>query len=118
MIKKPAERKYFRILYPVSQRPSFWFATKVREENPAFVIVVDVSEEGIRLERSGNLKLKVGEKVQGILKLTDETRIEINGVVSRLDEKYFVILLNMQPIPLPVIMREQLRHLKMYQKRE
>ena len=93
------KRKFFRIEYPKSERPTFCCAGT----NYA---VLDVSEEGIRFELSPMHDLVAGERLVGSIDFCGRTNVKVKGTVLRIGNGFVVLSLE-RHLPLPVIMSEQ-----------
>jgi hypothetical protein len=99
------ERSEYRIVYPLSVRPSLM----VGEQRFA---VVDVSEHGARLIDTATAERPLGEHLTGTLVLTHGPVVAIRGVIVRRFADGFALAFDEDAhIILPRIIAEQ-RHLR------
>ena len=93
-------RQHYRIRYPADERPRFVHGTNISE-------VLECSERGIRLRVYGD-PLPPGTPMSGRLTLRHGVQVSVAGKVVWSDEENVAIHLDVAPIPLLAIIREQL----------
>ena len=99
-----SRRQLYRIVYPLSERPTFEVGRFVFE-------VVDCSERGLRYEVKDRRVPAVGTELAGRLSFRRGDDIDVAGEVIRAREGIVVLALD-PPIPFADIMAEQ-RYLRM-----
>ena len=95
------KRKYFRIEYPASIRPTI----KIRKHE---FKVVDISEKGVRF--FADKEIKFGRWVTGNITFHDGQAIGIEGRIAWKRGESIGMFLTVKSIPYPKILSEQ-RHL-------
>jgi hypothetical protein len=93
-------RKHYRIIYPLTERPSFGFDSTISE-------VIELSERGLRF-RADEHKPPLHSRVAGRVALRHGLELEVSGIVVRKTENSIALHLDLQPIPFMAVMREQL----------
>jgi hypothetical protein len=93
-------REYYRIPYPVTERPRLVLGTAIHE-------VLDCSETGIRFEADDPASLQVGAPVQGRLRLRCGADLRVQGEVLRQDGEVVTASLDAAGVPLGTILKEQ-----------
>jgi hypothetical protein len=93
-------RQHYRISYPDAERPRFVHGTTISE-------VLECSERGLRLRPTGELPAP-GTPVSGRLSLRHGVQVNVAGTVVWCDEGNVAIHLDVAPIPLLAVIREQL----------
>lgn len=93
-------REYFRLNYPIADRPS------LHSRNETFE-VLDVSEYGVRFKIPGDSPFLLEESVRADIRFTDDEIYECSGHIHRCTDKDAVILLG-TPIPLQKIRSEHI----------
>jgi hypothetical protein len=93
-------RKHYRIVYPLTERPSF-------AHNDSICEVIECSERGLRF-RAEERQPPLHSRVAGRLALRHGLEIEVSGMVVRKSEGGVALHLDLQPIPFVAVMREQL----------
>ena len=92
-------REYFRINYPITERPSLITRDRTFE-------VIDVSEYGVRFKIPADSPFLVGEEIRADIRFPDDEIYICNGQINRHTDRDAVILLG-TPIPLQKIRSEQ-----------
>lgn len=92
-------RAHYRITYPVGVRPKF-----LAEEKE--FAVLEVSEQGIRIEVDKDLRLD-SDIVDGKIVFFDQETFEIQGRVLRKTAAYWVIVFPEGCVPLRKVISEQ-----------
>ena len=92
------KRKYFRLEYPASIRPTL----KIRKHE---FEVVDISEKGVRF--SADKKIKFGRWVTGIITFYDGQVVGIEGRIAWKRGESIGMFLTIKSIPYPKILSEQ-----------
>jgi hypothetical protein len=93
-------RKHYRIVYPLTERPSFAHDKSICE-------VLECSERGLRF-RVEERQPALHSRVAGRLALRHGLEINVSGTVVRKLENSVALHLDLQPIPFVAVMREQL----------
>ncbi|MGD8276698.1 MAG: PilZ domain-containing protein [Gemmatimonadota bacterium] len=102
------ERAFYRIHYPITERPRFWSGTCVYE-------VLDCCEGGLRYRLSGSeARPAVGATVNGLLRFHRGTELDIEGEVVRVQNGSVALNLTTNRIPFSVILAEQKELLRRY----
>lgn len=99
-------RQYYRLRYPKTERP------RIKAWGQQFP-VTEISEKGLRLLFSSEVKVGRGTEVEGIVILSSGESVEIKGEVLRLDGAELVIKLAEGP-SLKHMTAEQIRIRKKY----
>lgn len=93
-------RRHYRIPYPIGARPSGKWAGKPFE-------VVDLSEEGMKIEFLAPQQLLKGQIIKTDLRFHDSEVFPFQGKVLRQETPTLVVLQLVEAIPLRKIMSEQ-----------
>ena len=93
-------RQHYRISYPDAERPRLVHGTTISE-------VLECSERGLRLRPTGELP-EPGSVLSGRLTLRHGVQVNVSGTVVWCDEGNVAIHLDVAPIPLLAVIREQL----------
>jgi hypothetical protein len=105
-VKYAIERSYYRIQYPLAERPT------LLADGHAFP-VLDCSEHGLRYIRKLPQPLEVGDIVRGVLTFRRGPQTVVEGEVVRIQGDQVALHLNITPIPMGMILTEQ-RYLRMH----
>ena len=106
------QRRYYRIVYPPEERPTFTIQGKKYE-------VLDISEKGMSFVVKHGLTPARGIEVKGVLTFRDGQWFELIGQIIRYMSDSGVVALNLRNrIPLPKIMEEQRYIFKKYPREE
>ncbi|WP_117234805.1 PilZ domain-containing protein [Vibrio maerlii] len=97
------KRQYYRLKYPRQARPVVRFADELFH-------VSEVSEKGIRVVMNRLTALYKGLSMKGTINFHDETNIDVEGAVLRLEDEEFVVYLN-QGLTFKQMVEEQ-RHVR------
>ena len=92
------KRKYFRIEYPASIRPTL----KIRKHE---FEIVDISEKGVKF--SAGKEIKFGRWVTGNVTFHDGQAIDIEGRIAWKRGESIGMFLTVKSIPYPKILSEQ-----------
>jgi hypothetical protein len=101
----PFQREYYRILYPLQERPQLVLQEEAYE-------VVDCSERGLRYCVPKAPLPAIGATVQGQLRFRRGAAVTIQGNVVRIQDDEVAIHFPSAQIPLSVLFDEQ-RYLRM-----
>ncbi len=102
------ERAFYRIHYPIAERPRFWSGTYAYE-------VLDCCEGGLRYRlNESDPRPAVGSSVRGLLRFHRGTELEIEGDVVRVQNGSVALNLTVNRIPFSVILTEQKELLRRY----
>ncbi len=105
MAETEQKRAYFRIVYPVGDRP------KIMLRNETFD-VIDLSEMGVRfVSRNAGRWLGVAEALQATIVFFDKEKVTVIGRVLRANDDQVILHLS-RGIPLTKVMAEQRRILQ------
>ena len=96
----PIDRSYYRIHYPLKERPVLELETGVHD-------VVDCSEAGLRYVARGAGVPDIGAQIRGTLRFRRGAAFEVGGTVVRLQEGTVAVHLLRARIPLAAILDEQ-----------
>ncbi|MDH4027873.1 MAG: PilZ domain-containing protein [Nitrospirota bacterium] len=97
------KRQHYRIVYPISCRPSLKITRKEFE-------VVDISESGIRFLNKKWAPFTPGVRIQAEITFNDGDTLEIDGEILRVDDQVSILKLH-NSIPFWKIVEEQ-RYIK------
>ncbi|MFO7262315.1 MAG: PilZ domain-containing protein [bacterium] len=100
MFDQRREREYYRIQYPVRERPRFLVDGKEYE-------VLNCSEMGVCYVVPGEVPIVPGDVVHGKIRFSRGDEVEIEGVVVRVQDGTVALHLAAMPIPFVVILNEQ-----------
>lgn len=103
-------RRYFRIVYPIAIRPKVTSLFKTYD-------VLDISEEGIRLDTKGHPSPRLDQIMKGTLCFYDGEKLPIQGTILRVTAEDAVLQLN-EPIPYRTIHNQELFMIRHYRKDE
>ncbi|MGY3570013.1 PilZ domain-containing protein [Vibrio sp. SCSIO 43135] len=84
------KRQYYRLKYPKRARPV------VRVQGDLYH-VSEVSEKGIRVVVNQSSSFHQGFQLRGILDLHDESQVQIEGAILRLDNNEIIVQLTRGP---------------------
>ncbi|NIP92153.1 MAG: PilZ domain-containing protein [Akkermansiaceae bacterium] len=98
-MRHPRERAYYRVEYPIQERPAF----VVDEVEMA---VHDLSEHGVRFTRHPHLRLAEGETVSGLIRFRDRGELHVEGRVVWVRGDMAALELQV-PVPFGTILDEQ-----------
>jgi hypothetical protein len=101
----PENREYFRIKYPVSQRPRLVVGTYCCE-------ILELSEVSASVSSGGNLDLN-GGPIKAAVSFLDGTRVNTAFTVLRRQDEQIVLRFS-PPLPFSIVMAEQRRLLKAF----
>ncbi len=107
------ERAYYRIEYPIFERPWFDIGGRIHD-------VVDCSEAGLRYRLAGAAggPPKIGDTISGQLRFRRGEQVEVAGRVVRVQDGQIALNLDPPGIPLKIIFDEQRFILKKYPQRQ
>jgi hypothetical protein len=100
MFDQRREREYYRIQYPVRERPRFLVDGRDYE-------VLNCSEMGVCYVVPGEAPVVPGDVVHGKIRFSRGDEVEIEGVVVRVQDGTVALHLSGMPIPFVVIFNEQ-----------
>lgn len=100
------ERRYFRIVYPDVERPTF------AVEGQSFPLV-DLSECGMRISDPGKAAPIENAEVLGVIRFSNQETLKVRGRVVRKTEGYAAFELT-RGVPYGTIMAEQRRLIRKY----
>jgi hypothetical protein len=95
-------RAHERVQYPVSERPTLTVGGAAYE-------VLDCSERGLLIVRSGHALVQAGTDFRGTIRFPTGTEVTVEGVVVRAQEDAVAIQFTGLWIPRDVILAEQRR---------
>jgi len=102
------ERAFYRIHYPIVERPRFWAGTCAYE-------VLDCCEGGLRYRLGeSDARPEVGSMVRGLLRFHSGTEFDVEGEVVRVQSGSVALDLVTDRIPFSVILAEQKALLRRY----
>lgn len=99
-------RRYFRLQYPLSDRPS------LSVDGHAFE-VAELSEGGLKLFLDGDFRFYAGKTIEGNITFHDETVAVVRGVVSRVTDVE-VVVVNLEGISFNRMVIEQQQLIRKY----
>jgi hypothetical protein len=99
-------RRYFRLQYPLSDRPSLSL------DGHAFE-VSELSEGGLKLFLDGDYRFYAGQSIEGIITFHDESVTIVRGVVSRASDVE-VVVVNLEGISFNRMVIEQQQLIRKY----
>ncbi|MBE9528302.1 MAG: PilZ domain-containing protein [Proteobacteria bacterium] len=94
------QRNFYRIEYPVIERPRFISDDKKEYE------VLDISEKGMRLLKNEDAPLETGSTLQGSVKLHTAGKVNVVGKIIRDTEDSLAVMLHVG-IQFSLIINEQ-----------
>lgn len=100
MNAQPQTRSYYRVEYPLAERPHFLMSDRILQ-------VLDCSEVGFRYDISGYPAPTVGERIAGRIRFRRGRQFPVEGRVVRVREREVVVMLDEVRIPLATIYDEQ-----------
>jgi hypothetical protein len=93
------ERAFYRLTYPLAFRPTL-------QVGKVAYVVVDLSEQGIRVVDTGLNRLEPGDQVVGTLSLPTDDRLEIEGSVVRVEPPHAALILS-KGVPFAIMLAQQ-----------
>ena len=93
------EREHYRIEYPTAARPRFLVAGEDRE-------VIDLCEQGLRCRAASDERRKIGDEVEGIVRLRRGEEVRVLRTVVRLIDREVALRLSVG-VPVRVVLEEQ-----------
>ena len=96
------DRAFYRLQYPPQAAPTF-------VSGGATHPVIDIGEGGFRYSPTTQPIPLAGEAVSGVLHFPEEDPLEVAGTVVRLQGGEIAVKCAPRPIPLALVLREQLR---------
>lgn len=94
-------RGHYRVVYPVAERPRLVVGSHICE-------VLDCSERGLRFRPCGVLGPRVGDELEGRVRLLRGEEVRIQGTVLRHEPDDVTLLLRGSGIPFGAILHEQI----------
>lgn len=93
-------RAYYRVEYPLAERPHFLQGDSVMQ-------VLDCSEVGFRFDSAGFQTPRPGDPISGRVRFRRGRQFPVSGRVVRVTDTEVVVLLDQVRIPLATIYDEQ-----------
>lgn len=103
------KREYFRLIYPVNDRPTI----EIEGEKYS---VMDLSEEGVRFGHAPTVCLGIGSVVRGTIEFRDGSKEQVVGKIIRIVEEKpaFTVMQLTAGLPMKRMMDEQRALIRKY----
>ncbi len=100
-------RSYYRIQYPVADRPRLLIDGVGHE-------VLDCSESGVRFRCVPGQPARYGQEIRGVVQFRRGTEIRVEGQIVRIDGEFAALHFTSVGIPFGIILAEQRDLLRRY----
>jgi len=98
-MRHPFDRAYYRLVYPLRQRPALLIGSTAYS-------VIDLCEQGVRYLYDDARVPRVGDEIRGRLVLPSGTELEVAGTIIRVTPPHAAANLS-KGVPFGVMMEEQ-----------